>query len=109
MNKEQALEILQEKARCLSEREDILLKCGQVGLSELTGVQRMLNFKVQDIIREKPQSEIPDVLEALERNLFDGIENNRDRRIPRLAELYSVALDYFYEAKCAVYDYLFVE
>lgn len=109
MNKEQALAILQEKARELSEREDILLKCGQAGLSELTCVQRMLNFKVQDIIRETPQNEIPDVLEALERTLFDGIENNRDRRIPRLAEFYSVALDCFYEAKCAIYDYLFVE
>lgn len=96
MEKEQVLELLQEKARQLVDLEKWLQDNNEKRLAEFVIVQRLVNFKIQDIIDNKPKSEVKMSMYCLHGDLLAGVERARKYQSTTLIDLYSAALDYYH-------------
>ena len=106
MKKEVILKALQENARHISELEDRMLNSCQTKLSELLFVKRIINFKVQDLVRESEEKELIEHIDDLEYSLFSSMTYHRDNKIMYIAELYAVAIDALLEYRTLVCNYL---
>lgn len=93
MTKEQVLERLQNGASENGSLEKWLLGNGEKRLAEYTCVGRLINFKVQDIIRSNAREDVEAALLDLHATLIAGLELHRDHQVQTLSELYAVAID----------------
>jgi len=106
MKKDLILKELQENARYISELENKMLNSRQTKLSELLFVKRMINFKVQELVRESEEKDLIEHIDNLEYNLFSSMIYHRDNKIMYIAELYAVATDALLEYRTLVNNYL---
>ena len=106
MERNEVLEKLQDNARDISSLEEWFKSCGEQRLSEYACVWRLINFKVQDIVRSAALNEAKNLLNELRVYLCNRMEYYRDNRITALSELYGAAIDGLVKAESLLQDYL---
>lgn len=106
MERNEVLEKLQNNAREISSLEEWFGSCGEKRLSEYACVWRLINFKVQEIVRSAALNEVENLLNELRVFLCNRMEYYRDNRITVLSELYGAAIDGLVNAECLLQDYL---
>lgn len=106
MEKNEVLELLQDKAREIANLEKWFKGNGETRLAEYACVWRLINFKVQEIITATPQKELDKAFYSLYADLQASIENARNNQITALCELYGAAMDYLSKLRGLISDYL---
>lgn len=106
MEKNKVLELLQDKAREISDLEKWFNGNGKSRLAEYACVWRLINFKVQEIITATPQNKLENALSELHADIYTQMEYYRENRITALSELYGAAIDGFVKARNLLSDYL---
>lgn len=106
MEKEEVLELLQDKAREISSLESWFKTNGENRLAEYACVWRLINFKVQELIKETPPNELGNALAELHADLFSQMEYYREKKITVLSGLYGAAIDGIIKARNLISAYL---
>ncbi len=106
MEKNEVLELLQNKAREDANREKWFQCNGEKRLAEYICIWRLVNFKVQDIISNTPQGEVGNTLMLLRVDLCSQMEHFRDNGLTSLAELYGAAMDCLFRVQDLIAHYL---
>lgn len=106
MEKDEVLDLLQNKAREIADLEKWFRHSGEKRLAEYACVWRLVNFKIQDIISSTPQSEVGNALMLFRIDLCTQMEYFRDNGITSFAELYGAALDGFLKTRDLIAHYL---
>ena len=106
MEKDEILELLQDKAREISSLESWFQTNGENRLAEYACVWRLMNFKVQGLIKEMPANELENALTGLHSDLFSQMEYYREKKITVLSGLYGAAIDGLIKARNVISAYL---
>ena len=93
MEKNEILEKLQDLARQNANLESWLQGNNQKRLAEYLSVTRLINFKVQEIVRTTSAQDLDTALYGLSADLLSGMDFALKNQLTSLHELYGVALD----------------
>lgn len=106
MEQSEVLEKLQDNAREMADLEKWLQGNGEKRLAEYACVWRLVNFKVQEIIRSMPEEELDKAFYALHADLVSGMERARENQVTALQEYYGAAMDGFVKSRNLISAYL---
>lgn len=106
MEKSEVLELLQFKARKMSDLEKWFIGNNEKRLAEFACVWRLINFKVQDIISATPKNDLDKALTLLQADLYSSMESARESQIMTISELYGSALNYLSKLRTQLLGYL---
>lgn len=106
MERNEILEKLQDNAREISSLEEWFKSNGESRLAEYASVWRLINFKVQEIVRSSALNEVKELVNELRVYLCTRMEFYRDNRIIGLCELYGAAVDGLVKAENLLQGYL---
>lgn len=106
MEKTEVLEKLQDSAREIASLESWFRGFGVNRLAEYATVWRLVNFKVQEIVKSTSKEKVKKELDVFHYDLTMKMEYYRDERITALSELYGAAIDGLGKAEAVITDYL---